>query len=206
MHTHQEIKQVTQARLVTHRLAYSSLESLMAPCLGWSHRYISQRPKGKDLTRKFRSQEFEDAANDVFPTSCHTSFTSSLVTAFDKFLDVRKRAVLKNRIGDEEIRRELSRSKSLLVTDWSASLFDAVMTPETDGFIDKEGMPPWDTWICLIEAADSHGIACLLSWVPSWLAENMDSAIRVDAASSLSWIVVSEEGNLQLNGWGQAWQ
>lgn len=201
------IKHVTGTKLAARTLSFSDLQSLATPCLTWCHGLPSPASTGHDVAHVFRSQQLRKAANDVFPYSCHTLFSESLVTEFERFLRERSKSIPDaNKMSSEEVRQELQRRQSLLLTDWSASLFDGALTPETNGFIDDNGMPPWDTWICLLQATDSKGIACLLSWIPSWLAEKVDLAVRADAANSLSWLVVREDGKLQLHGWGKGWE
>jgi len=145
-----------------------------------------------------------NAAESVFPFSCHTVFSQSVSREFEMF--VRKRTqLLEDEVSIETTKLELRRPKSLLVMDWSASLFDGALTPETDGFLNDDAMPPWDTWITLVHAKESHGMCCLLSWVPNWLSEKVDFAISADAGECFSWLVVEARGTRTL-GWGRRWK
>ncbi|MGH7135590.1 MAG: hypothetical protein ACREHD_07610, partial [Pirellulales bacterium] len=157
----------------------------------------------------FRSEALKDAALAVFPSSCHTTFNGTLVEAFRDFDALRRQLIRtqrKLRVAAPTVRRELGRPRSLLVTDWSASLFDGALEPETRGFVDHDGMPPWDTWLDLIQVERSFGPCCLLSWVPAWLSDSVDLAIQADAAESLSWLAVDDHQKLDLNGWGKGWK
>ncbi|MBV7338334.1 hypothetical protein KFU94_60930 [Chloroflexi bacterium TSY] len=100
---------------------------------------------------------------------------------------------------------ELTRPKALLVTDWAKSLFDGAITPETDGFIDDDCMPPWDCWVDICNIEEAYGDLCLISWVPPLLAEKVDRGIFIDAAECMSWLVVDSMGIISLNGWGKQW-
>jgi hypothetical protein len=200
------VKQVTRAQLDAPVLPFSTLQSLALPCLNWCHEFLARAPKEEDTPTVFRSKPLQEAAHKVFPFSCHTPFSQSLVDEFDRFLRLRSQLNPPAHVTGEDVIRELRRPRSLLLTDWSSSLFDGALVPETRGFIDDDCMPPWDTWIALVHAPDSHGLASLLSWVPHWLAEEMDFAIQMDAASCLSWAVLQEDGILLVNGWGEGWK
>jgi hypothetical protein len=146
----------------------------------------------------------QDAANRAFPENCRSQFGPALVKAFEHFCDLR---LSSGNVGVrlEVVDRELLRPCTLLVTDWSASLFDGALTPETSGFIDDNAMPPWDAWLALAQVPAAQGPACLLSWIPSWIAERVDFSIRVDAAECMSWLRVESDQRLTLHGWGKSW-
>lgn len=199
------VKQVTRAKLEAHILSLGDLQSLAAPCLNWCHDSIFHAPKKVERSGLLRSAKLEDAARKVFPFSCHTEFNQSLVGAFEQFSELRAKKRRTPRLSHTAVIQELRRPRALLVTDWAASLFDGSLTPETDGFIDDDAMPPWDTWLGLIEVEGSFGLSCLLSWVPCWIAPKVDFAIRADAASCLSWLLVRSDDTFRLNGWGKPW-
>jgi len=97
---------------------------------------------------------------------------------------------------------EFARESSLLAFRWRSSLFDGAATPLTSGFLNDDYMPPWDTWLhtlCIPDLDDDP--CCLISWVPSFLTAEVDSAMFVDPARSLSWCVVSSTGALTLRRW-----
>jgi hypothetical protein len=110
-----------------------------------------------------------------------------------------------NQHSPDEIQTQLHRPKSLIVLDWSSSLFDGAATPETHGFLDEYCIPPWDTWLGLGKVEGAYASNCLTSWVPNWMSDGMDSGIAVDPASCLSWCSVSPDGKLQCRAWGMRW-
>jgi hypothetical protein len=66
-------------------------------------------------------------------------------------------------------------------------------------------MPAWNAWLMLLHVSGSQGGACLRSWVPRWLAADVNRAIQIDAAESLSWLVLTPTHGVTLHGWGRAW-
>lgn len=57
---------------------------------------------------------------------------------------------------------------------------------ETDGFIDVENCPPWDTWVGYIH--ESEDVHYLVSWVPPLFVEKVDRATQVVMAEELRWL------------------
>jgi hypothetical protein len=125
---------------------------------------------------------------------------------FELFLEARKGLSMAHDVDSCSPYKEISRAKSLLVTDWRRSLFDGVLSIETLGFFDEDGMPPWDTWLALLKVEESLGKHCLLSWVPSEVSDLVDMAIPIDAAMCLSWLCFGQADKLWLNGWGKHWE
>lgn len=153
---------------------------------------------------KFRSADLKSYAQQVFPESCHTSFSESVEGAFEGFVDARRKLVGGELPFEERITAELSRPKSILVVDWESSLFDGAVTPETEGFIDDDCMPGWDSWLALADVPSSHGKKCLICWIPEELSEKVNFGIEVDAASCMSWLSVTRNGGMSLVGWGRS--
>jgi hypothetical protein len=199
------VKRVTHARLNARTLSGDALESLLAPCLKWCKPHIRKAAENQQVAGLFRSRKLESAAKSVFPLSCATRLNESTTREFDQFLRLRADLAASQFVSDQIVAAEVRRPMSLLVTDWSASLTDGAMTPETDGFIDEEGMPPWDTWVAFLQVEGAHGLMCLLSWVPVWMSRRVDFAIQVDAAESLSWLLVQQKGPVRINGFGKSW-
>jgi hypothetical protein len=179
---------------------------LLRPVLEWCAEHVFDAPDPSRIAGVFRRKELESAANLVLPESVHTDWSPEVRHAFESFLDVRIEALDHPRIGDRVVHEELLRPEALLICDWQASLFDGAMTPLTDGFINGDGLPPWDTWIGLVQCPDAPvGPCCLLSWVPRWMADGVDSAITIDAARCLSWGRFDNNHHIQVVGWGKSW-
>lgn len=150
-----------------------------------------------------RSETLAEAARRVFPQSCHTGWSVAVESAFREFQRERQRILRQDAPRTDSVTSELVRSRSLLVVDWSASLFDGAVSPETAGFIDDDGMPGWDTWLTLASVASSYGKTCLICWVPRELTDRVSFGIEVDAAASMSWVTVNAvDRSLSLLGWG----
>ncbi len=88
---------------------------------------------------------------------------------------------------------ETHRSRALLLTDWTSSLSDGASAVASRGFIDQDNIPPWDTWLALMDvrfAADTPKMV-LVSWVPRWATELVGEAIEVNPEACLAWAGVS---------------
>lgn len=187
------------------RLTLKEIERLLSPCLHWCSDLVDRKLPGLDVSKALRSQQLESLAKRVFPDSCHTTFSNELEMQFERFLRKRETLSQSKHLPAETVVDELKRGRSLLLTDWEASLFDGALTPDTDGFMDDDAMPPWDTWCALVKTKESVGEVCLLSWVPCWMSDKIDVAIQIDAAESLSWVKIFGEAKPEVTGWGMKW-
>ena len=156
----------------------------------------------------YRTGFLADAARQVFPRSCHTPWTAESTEAFSRFLQVRNDRTLtipegRASVSTNEAEAALRTPRSLLLTDWQSSLFDGATMAATAGFFDEEGMPPWDTWLQIVEQED--GSPVLLSYVPPAVAEQVDSAIGLDAAQCMAWCRLLRHDQLAGDDWGHAW-
>lgn len=152
------------------KMTYEIIKANLADCLQWCYHF-----------KTFRSDRLKEYAEAVFPDSCHTPLSDGLMEKFNQFLQARHKHLLKMQVLPEMIQAEWERPMSLLATNWSLSLFDGALEPETDGFINFDGMPPWDTWVGIFENN-------LISWVPQWMSKKINNAILIDAAESISWV------------------
>jgi len=159
---------------------------------------------GVDATPLFRSDALAQPARRVLPDSCHTPFSAGMVEAFSEYLS-KKATILQDQVTIET-RTNLFAPLSLLLVRWRDSLFDGACTPETDGYIDTDCIPGWDTWVTIVELErqqDGHGLLC---WVPPQLCREVDDAIAIDAASCMSWLTFDQNSKKPLIlGWGQRW-
>lgn len=152
----------------------------------------------------FRSDALASSARRVLPDSCHTPFSAGMVEAFSEYRT--KKVALLHDQALREVRTNLFDPLSLLLVNWRSSLFDGACTPETQGYIDADCIPGWDTWVAMVELErqqDGHGLLC---WVPPQLCREVDSAIALDAASCMSWLTFDQHSQKPLIvGWGQRW-
>ncbi|AFZ67771.1 hypothetical protein [Deinococcus peraridilitoris] len=125
---------------------------------------------------------------------------------FDSFLEARRTVVREKVAGDwEAAEAELSRPRSLLVADPAASIFDGAAQAASQGYLDFNNIPPWDTWLMTLPPVqDSSGQALLLCWVPRWAEDFVNFGIAVEPVQCLSWASLID-GAVQLRGWGQEW-
>lgn len=160
---------------------------------------------GADTTHMFRSDALAPHAQRVFPDSCHTRFSDGMLEAYSEYLE--KKATMIHGQVTIEHPTHLFAPLSLLLVRWRDSLFDGVCTPETDGYIDADCIPGWDTWVTIVELETQDDGHALLCWVPSQLCRKVDDAIAVDAASCLSWLTFDQDSmKPMIVGWGQRWR
>lgn len=176
----------------------------LSACLNYCYYRGDRLQNEGDHSGVFRSAELEPAATSVFPDSCHTKPSHDLFVRFKEFISARLSKTSHLPIPKSVVQAELARPKALLVTDFAKSLFDGAVTPETNGFINEDCIPPWDCWIDLLKAETSYGGWCLVSWIPASLSEQIDFSIEVDAAECMSWLRLMDN-KLEILGWGQRW-
>lgn len=163
--------------------------------------YLATNSKGIGSTGA-RSVELAGFAKNIFPESCGTTFSSETVQHFDDFIDRRSElAVNPSSVG--EIKWDTA-NPNLLVVNWKDSLFDGACSPITNGFLDDDCMPGWDTWLAIVSLDDKSETVGLLCWIPCELESAVDSAISIDAASCMSWVSENSGGEFFLHGWGQS--
>jgi hypothetical protein len=190
---------MTCTSLTPDRLRYS-----LRKCLRWqAYQRAQTHPAINIPADVFRSSSLAVAARRVFPKSCHTLQSPLVIDEFSRFIDERENLCDGTSCDSAVLEAELFRSRALLITDWSRSLFDGSAASETDGFIDEDSMPPWDCWLDLMEL--DGGSASLLSWVPLIVASKVDVAIVADAGRCMSWLKVGPDNTIQLLGWGERW-
>lgn len=185
-------------------VSLAELEERLVECLVWCRRLLASPQVDDDWSNALRSKELALPASIVFPDSCRTPPGSEVSAAFDDFLKTRSSLVARSNLFDPTARQsrdESRRDRSLLLMNWSGSLYDGAVEPETNGFLDLDGMPPWDSWLMLVYPSPSHSM-CLLSWVPSWASEDVGRSITIDAAECYSWVLPTRS-KLILNGWGK---
>lgn len=67
------------------------------------------------------------------------------------------------------------------------SLCDGAAEQASDGWFDAQNVPPWDTWIGLIERDVDEG-PVLLSWVPEALYDQTVRALDVNPEGCILWL------------------
>jgi hypothetical protein len=125
----------------------------------------------------FRSDALSGVARRVFPQSCHTPFSPEMAMAFSDYLTAKLRLVRPQ--VPFNIRTNLFDPLSLLLVNWRSSLFDGVCTPETYGYIDKDCIPGWDTWVTIVELTGQQDGHCAHYIMFALSAELIGSRIRL---------------------------
>lgn len=175
------------------------IQHQLALCMTWCGDRCKSLDSNTDLTNTFRSESLASFAAEVFPESCHTPFSPGLLLQFQRFATERERLTASATVKPEA---EYHRERSLLIVNWQSSLFDGAVVPETRGFIDKDYIPAWDTWLSIVGIQTDYGTHGLLCWIPESMADAVDWAIRIDPASCLAWCKASDQ-LLQHRSWGK---
>lgn len=152
-----------------------------------------------DPERTGRSIMLARAAHKVFPKSCHTEMGWP-ASAFPMFVRARSTLCSGCDISSRRAETESQRMGTLLLTRWTQSLFDGAAAMESLGFIDDDGMPPWDYWLGIV--TPNSTTPTLLSWVPEPHRESVDAAVCSDAGESMSWAHIDSQSRLHALGWG----
>ena len=68
---------------------------------------------------------------------------------------------------------------------------DGLSDPESGGFYDGEDIPPWDTWLWLLEEEHrspfNEPLQILVSWVPALLVPNAHRGMEANPTGCLRW-------------------
>jgi hypothetical protein len=61
------------------------------------------------------------------------------------------------------------------------SICDGVSDRETNGFIDGNNTPAWDSWVCVVDEL-------LISWVPPAMIEDVELAVTCNVEECMCWL------------------
>jgi hypothetical protein len=87
------------------------------------------------------------------------------------------------------------RGGRLLVYFPDQELADGAAEAESQGFLDVNNAPPWDTWIAFIQTPGDANDSHLISWVPREFIALVDAGIRVNPEECIAWL---EDANIEL--------
>jgi hypothetical protein len=183
--------------------------SLVLDTLEWAGTSAPEWPVGETAVLTLRSPELSDAARWVFPDQ-NGSDLARAASKITDFVHLRK-SLLRSRSGERkwttsQAEQEVDRPQSLLLFRPAYSLFDGAATPASDGFINDEYFPPWDTWLTMVRwSPTGYGNLGLLTWVPHCVVARVNEAMVVDPGSCLCW-VWSDGAQLWRRDWGAPWQ
>ncbi len=112
--------------------------------------------------------------------------------SFDTFIIARRRLIIERNsmvVSNELIEQELRREHAILITHWNETLSDGSGSVESRGFLDFHNVPPWDTWIGILQPdVTQKRFDSLLSWVPHWAEELINDAIINVPERCLEWL------------------
>lgn len=177
-----------------------SIDDLVA-CVSHYCHLRRNRGDGMSLEDLYRSSVLAESAHSVFPQSCRTPYSGEMIKKFNVFFAKRDSITSGLAICSEKAFSGGCES-SLLAFDWTQSLFDGACVPFTDGFINEDYFPGWDSWVAVVSLDDRRSSHALLCLIPKDLVTGVDHAILVDPAKCLSWIDVGPNHQLTLHGWG----
>jgi hypothetical protein len=136
-----------------------------------------------------------------------------LDTAASAFRSARQsllRSLRQSPVEKPQLDRELNRPSALVVALFGTNVADGILPALSDGFISgselgPEELPPWDTWVSVIEvpSAYSRACPCVVSWVPEAAVGAVDRAVVSDYVHYLSWARF-DHGIIQIRGWGRS--
>lgn len=188
------------------------LDSLI-DCVEWCNLHSADLPAENSVAEVFRSEELKEAAQQTLSNIGGYGFTllPSANEGILNLINLRRNLLKKLNVKGktftrEMIKKELSRPQALFLTDLAGLLFDGAAEPASNGFIDERDIPPWDTWIALVEIPQSIGNKCLLSWVPPWGKDLIQGALFAQAVDNLSWGLYIPNIGITSIGWGKTWQ
>ena len=80
--------------------------------------------------------------------------------------------------------KDLSKGR-ILVYEPDSNLFDGLSESETDGYLDVNDCPHWDTWIGYVVSNETRYV---LSWVPHELVSLIDTGAEVNCVDCFYWL------------------
>jgi hypothetical protein len=178
------------------RLSLTALE----PYLGVVKAYCRFHNRTQSVVHRFRSPELEGLSGQAFPESCHSRFSPEMLQKLDQLHTWREVLIRDQATRDAVV---TDTGGQLLVVNWRESLFDGACSPITNGFLDDDCMPGWDTWVRVVSLDESHLNHGLVCWIPCELVRDVNDAMLIDPAKCMSWLRPDTRGTLHIVGWGK---
>ena len=106
----------------------------------------------------------------------------------------KRRQELKNRQIALSIVKLNNAKGRLLAYDPSGSLADGSACLASQGFLDEENAPPWDTWVSYVRLAPSDTPIWsifqdyLIAWIPAEYSHLVSAAIAVNVEDCIKWV------------------
>ena len=94
---------------------------------------------------------------------------------------------------------ETWRGGRLLICYPERSVWDGAAEPVSEGFIDEDDMPPWDTWCYYGTENETHIVPFIVAWVPPEFINLAQKAVDYNPVASIKWAAsVSNEFTVAL--------
>lgn len=178
----------------------------------WAGRRATQAPSSEtDIPRCLRSAELHATAARIQPSLRSALAGPDGLTLTDGFSTLLRERHAKlplktPRTSLMRIEEELTRPRALLVVDWQREPTEASWVErQSQGYLDRHSLPPWDTWLELFPTQHPHGARlCLLSWIPPWASTLVEDALCSAPDARLTWAELTQ-GTLKLRPWGENW-
>lgn len=167
-----------------------SLTYVLALCKQWIHR----EPDIEDLATVYRTAALAEIAAEVVPEAYRAQPRRPMI--LKNFLD-RRRSV--SPLGQASLAEsELHRSCSLHLVDLAGVTDDDMVFEMTDHYFGQNyELAPWDTWVW------REG-NYLVSWVPVWMKERLNTGIVSESAGAHSWLRVNYDNRLEIVGFSES--
>jgi hypothetical protein len=169
----------------------SDLQESLRDSLVLCKPHIGQSPTDDDYEKVFRTASLLPSAARLVKElmESHRSRSNRHARSLGTFVAA-KRALVQQSTREKLDVKVDSKNTLILRTRIGVCLGDGLVPKETSGFIaahkefGTEELPPWDTWIGVVQAGDDVG---LLSWVPAWGRTIVEEAIAADYLKMYSW-------------------
>jgi len=191
----------------------ASLRKAMTECLMWCDAFRLKPPAKVQVRACLRSRALAETAQKSlywYLAGKDTAILQNPVAArasaeglFGELVSLRNRLVAGGSVNADDVSRELTRNRALLLVNWAASISDPLADSVTSGYLDEFYLPPWDTWLALVPLCGSGSRRFLLSWVPPWARQfAIDEAIGADAMARLAWVSIGAN-EIVAGNWGE---
>lgn len=145
----------------------------------WCSRYAQSKDAGS-TTRiiPFSDEEIVKSYKSTFDQQIRC--VEGLIVSRHKLVDRKVSSIDVDMLKGEVLRYEISNTDAC-----------GLSPSESNGYIDYEDMPGWDTWFHIYE--NSEFGACILSWVPPSFIPLAQAAIDVNPVDCIKFVNISEE-------------
>lgn len=136
----------------------------------------------KTLNEPRSSLRTETLIDGLAPWAYHGPRDGSYGAFIESVVERRRQA-----LGEFYLPRDLRGGRLLtLLPDWQLS--EGACEIATNGYMDVDDTPPWDTWVGYLDFGGDGGTRYLLSWVPPVFLHLIPDAFYVSSTDVFSWL------------------